>query len=248
MVSLSHIGLVRTVNEDRCVTQVNSKGLAIAVVADGMGGHNAGDIASDMAIKLLMNQLIDIDHKVPIDVTMEKLKQALIHTNEQIFLMSNTKPEYLGMGTTLVIAIAYDEHVIIGHIGDSRAYLIQQAEIIQLTNDHTLVSELVKSGQITEDDAEHHPRKNILTRALGTEMNSEIEFQCVPWKKGDIILLCTDGLSGLVPQDVILQEILYATDFRKASKKLVQFALDAGGFDNITLALIAQDKPTRKGQ
>jgi serine/threonine protein phosphatase PrpC len=248
MVSLTHIGLVRTLNEDRCVTQLNADELAIAVVADGMGGHNAGDIASEMAIELLMERLKIIDHSFSVEQCMDILQQGFIYANEQIYNKSLSTPELLGMGTTLIAVVAYHDQVIVAHIGDSRAYLIRGQEITQLTTDHTLVVELIKSGQISENDAENHPRKNILTRALGTENEVEIEIQCLPWQVGDVIMLCTDGLSGIVTQEVIVDQIVSSENFQIASKKLIQLALDAGGYDNITLALIAHDKKTRKGQ
>lgn len=248
IVSLSHIGFVRSVNEDRCMTQINSSGLGIAIVADGMGGHNAGDIASEMAIDLLIEQLHQVDAALSISSCMQIIQEALVFTNQKIFEKSMSNSDYRGMGTTLILTIAYQDQFIIAHIGDSRAYLIQNNFIHQLTTDHTLVSELIKTGQISEMDAETHPQKNILTRALGTEKTIEIEIECYPWKNGDVILLCTDGLSGIVNQDLILDHIKNSDDLQMASQKLIQSALDSGGFDNITLALIAHDEITREGQ
>ncbi len=248
LVSLSDIGQVRSVNEDRCMTQGNINGLSIAIVADGMGGHNAGDIASQLAIDLVFEQLQSISVEMPIQTCMQLLHQAISQANQRIYELSNSNLEYRGMGTTLVVAVVYEKQFIIAHIGDSRAYLFQESRITQLTVDHSLVSELIKSGQISPDEAEHHPRKHILTRALGTEIQIEVDMHRFDWMPGDVILLCTDGLSGLIDADQILHIVDSSQHLEEASHTLIHQALDAGGYDNITLALIAHHKSIRKGQ
>jgi serine/threonine protein phosphatase PrpC len=248
IVSISDKGQVRTVNEDRCMTYAISNQLSVAIVADGMGGHNAGDIASQMAIDLLSEHIAYLQDGLPIDSYANIIQKAIYDVNQKIYEFSSVNPAYQGMGTTLVVVVANRDKFIVAHIGDSRAYLLGKSEIAQLTTDHSLVSELIKSGQISVDEAEKHPRKNILTRALGTEIEIDIDLQFFEWKPQDVILICTDGLSGLVDPLDVLHIVQDASHLQVASEYLVQKALDAGGYDNITLALIANHDENGRGQ
>ncbi|BFT73168.1 Stp1/IreP family PP2C-type Ser/Thr phosphatase [Paenibacillus sp. P36] len=241
MVSRTDIGKVRLVNEDRAAIQHELNGLSLAIVADGMGGHQAGDIASQMAIDMISNELQSIHWGMPVDACKQVLKEAIEKANEKIYEFASGQESYHGMGTTVVAVIASQELLIIGHIGDSRAYKIAGESITQLTEDHSLVYELVKNGQITLEEADHHPRRNWITRALGTEPGVEVDLYEYSWRPGDTILICTDGLSGLVDSGDILRIVKSHAELDAAAKQLIQSALDEGGDDNVTVVLLAHD-------
>lgn len=241
MVSRTDIGKVRLVNEDRAAIQHELNGLSLAIVADGMGGHQAGDIASQMAIDMISNELQSIHWGMPVDACKQVLKEAIEKANEKIYEFASGQESYHGMGTTVVAVIASQELLIIGHIGDSRAYKIAGESITQLTEDHSLVYELVKNGQITLEEADHHPRRNWITRALGTEPGVEVDLYEYSWRPGDTILICSDGLSGLVDSGDILRIIRSHAELDAAAAQLIQSALDEGGDDNVTVVLLAHD-------
>lgn len=241
MVSRTDIGKVRLVNEDRAAIQHELNGLSLAIVADGMGGHQAGDIASQMAIDMISNELQTIHWGMPVDACKQVLKEAIEKANEKIYEFASGQESYHGMGTTVVAVIASQELLIIGHIGDSRAYKITGESITQLTEDHSLVYELVKNGQITLEEADHHPRRNWITRALGTEPSVEVDLYEYSWRPGDTILICSDGLSGLVDSGDILRIIKSHAELDAAAEQLIQSALSEGGDDNVTVVLLAHD-------
>ncbi len=166
-----------------------------------------------------------------------QLKTDLEEINKEMYNFGAENTEYFGMGTTLTAVIFNDNMLNLGHVGDSRAYLLRDGELCQLTTDHSYVQELLKQGQITEEEANKHPRKNILTQALGTSTDVEIQTISQPIELNDIILLCTDGLSNLVDNDEI-SLILQDNSVEKAGEKLTQLALERGGNDNITLIII----------
>lgn len=242
MVSRTDIGKVRMVNEDRATISHNVNGLSVAIVADGMGGHQAGDIASQMAIEMIESQLQSIHWGMPVEECKQALRQAIERANEKIYEFASQGENYHGMGTTVVVVIASQELLIIANIGDSRAYKIDNDSIAQLTEDHSLVYELVKIGQITLEEANQHPRRNWVTRALGTEPEVEVDLFDYSWRPGDIILVCTDGLSSLVDSAAIRQIIKSAESLETAASSLIQKALDAGGDDNVTVVLLAHDQ------
>ncbi|MZQ81673.1 Stp1/IreP family PP2C-type Ser/Thr phosphatase [Paenibacillus sp. 5J-6] len=241
MVSRTDIGKVRLVNEDRAAIQHELNGLSLAIVADGMGGHQAGDIASQMAIDMISNELQSIHWGMPVDACKQVLKEAIEKANEKVYEFASGQESYHGMGTTVVAVIASQELLIIGHIGDSRAYKIAGDSITQLTEDHSLVYELVKNGQITLEEADHHPRRNWITRALGTEPSVEVDLYEYSWRPGDTILICSDGLSGLVDSGDILRIIKSHAELEAAAEHLIQSALSEGGDDNVTVVLLAHD-------
>jgi serine/threonine protein phosphatase PrpC len=239
MVSQTDIGRIRLVNEDRAAIQQELNGLSLAIVADGMGGHQAGDIASAMAVEMIQAGLQTISMEMPKEACTELLREAIETANENIYEFAAQRENYHGMGTTVVAVIASEDHLLIGHIGDSRAYKIHETGIEQLTEDHSLVNELVKNGQITPEEAEQHPRRNVLTRALGTEPGVEVDIHEYTWKIGDTILLCTDGLSGLVDPQTIRDIVRTAHNLEEAAGILIDSALEAGGDDNVTVTLLA---------
>ncbi|MGF9916367.1 Stp1/IreP family PP2C-type Ser/Thr phosphatase [Paenibacillus ehimensis] len=234
----SDIGRVRAVNEDRAAVQEGLNGWTLAIVADGMGGHQAGDIASQMAVELIPLQVKSLDPNRSSEERQHKLKEAIEAANDNIFEFASGRENYHGMGTTVVAVLANDERAVVAHIGDSRVYRIHDGQIEQLTEDHSLVNELVKSGQITREEASHHPRRNVLTRALGTEPTIEVDVQEIGWGPGDLLLLCSDGLSSLVEPGQMLQTVTETEGLERKVDRLVQAALDAGGDDNVTVLLI----------
>ncbi len=248
MVSQTDIGRVRMVNEDRAALQRGLDGLSAAIVADGMGGHQAGDIASQMAIDIIQKELQGLNRHMPEEEIREALRNAIEIANEIIYEFASQRENYHGMGTTVVVTVASSERLIIGHIGDSRAYKINSETIVQLTEDHSLVNELVKSGQITPEEASQHPRRNVLTRALGTEPGVEADIHEFSWTAGETVLLCTDGLSNLIEPLAIWGILKTEPDLEAAAHKLVLQALEAGGDDNITVILLLNEPDADKGK
>lgn len=240
------IGRIRQVNEDRAAVLPERDGLTVAVVADGMGGHQAGDIASQMAIEAIQEELGLLEGTATPDAVESAVRKAIETANERIFHFASDREQYQGMGTTVVVAAASRERLVIGHIGDSRAYLAGKDAFIQLTEDHSLVNELFRSGQITQEEADRHPRRNVLTRALGTETKVESDVHTYGWEAGDIALLCSDGLSGLVDKVELYENLRAGGDLDEKAVRLVERALEAGGDDNITVVLI-ENKPGEKG-
>lgn len=235
---ISDIGRIRVVNEDRCFIQNDLYGFTLAVVADGMGGHQAGDTASQLAIETIMEHLGNGHSGMPEDEYKILLKEAVLAANDKVYLTSRSRKDLEGMGTTIVLALASAEELMIAHIGDSRAYKFSNGSVIQLTEDHSLVNELVKKGQLTPDEADRHPNRNILTRALGTERQVSVDVLVEPWQERDLLLLCSDGLSSLVDTEQITHILMMDDPLEERARKLVNFALDEGGDDNITVVLL----------
>lgn len=230
------------------MSQLNN-GITLAIVADGMGGHQAGDVASQKAVDAFRRMLEQSAAKA--DLTLQEgkmlIRQAISQANEAIFELASHNESYHNMGTTIVAALVRQGNAIIGHVGDSRAYKITEGVIKQLTNDHTLVNELVKSGQLSEEEAAHHPRRNVLTRAVGTDAHVEIDVQEVNWSPQDVLLLCSDGLSNMVNEQQMLQTVMSEVlELDAKAENLIQMALHAGGDDNITVVLLQEAAVTNR--
>ena len=225
----SHVGKVRSKNQDSYLTLKEDD--YILAVADGMGGHRAGEVASAIAIETIrqyQGQQEDIR---------QMLNDIIITANENIIEQQRENPEYKGMGTTLTIALVRDDLLYIGHVGDSRAYLFRNQDLLQITTDHSLVNELLKSDQITEEEARNHPQKNILLQALGTEKDLEPEVSCFSLEESDLVLLCTDGLTNMLTEDEICQVLEGEECLQDKVEILVEQANEEGGLDNITVVL-----------
>jgi len=234
-------GLVRSVNEDRVVVTSGPAGESVAIVADGMGGHQAGDTASQLTIELMLQSLERLSPEMTDGEKESLLLEAIRTANAKVYEIASSKEHYRGMGTTVTAALASDQRIIIGHIGDSRAYFINHNEYRQITEDHTLVNELLKTGQITADEAAVHPRRNVLMRALGTDAYVEVDVVTVPWNRGDVLLLCSDGLSNMVPIHTLVSIVRGEGSLEEKVERMVQNALDSGGDDNITVVLLANE-------
>jgi protein phosphatase len=219
-------GKVRQHNEDNGGIYVNSKGQRLAIVADGMGGHRAGDVASEMTLT---------------SQTAEEaegwLRKHIAEVNTILYEHSKENEQCEGMGTTVVAAICTDRFATIANIGDSRCYILNESGFQQLTEDHSLVNELVRSGQITKEDAEHHPRKNVLLRALGTEAAVEMDIKTITFEEGDLLLLCSDGLSNKVAVAEMIEILKSGRTLEEKASVLIEQANNNGGEDNITLVI-----------
>ncbi|GEN34164.1 MULTISPECIES: Stp1/IreP family PP2C-type Ser/Thr phosphatase [Aneurinibacillus] len=233
----THIGCVRQTNEDSGRIQRYDNGWILAIVADGMGGHQAGDVASQMAVDIICESLKDItDYTTPSELQ-QKLNNAIQLANERILTYAQEHEECRGMGTTVVIALMNHQLGVLAHIGDSRIYRYSQGILQQITSDHTLVNELLRNHQITQDEAANHPRRNILTRALGTDKKVKADFSILHWDTGDMLLLCSDGLSGKIGSEA-MAKVLTNGSLKEMADELIERALDAGGEDNITVILL----------
>ncbi len=227
----SHQGMVRSNNEDSFYFKATEPRLLI--VADGMGGHQAGEVASTTAVNAVKGCL---ESDKASDLPPEKLlKEAVRMANAQIYAKASSNASLNGMGTTLTIALEHEADWYFAHVGDSRAYIINGEGIQQVSSDHTLVAELVRTGAITEVEAKTHPKKNIITKAVGTDLSVKADSFQVPMQGANALVLCTDGLTNYVEDQEILAHITGKTSLNIAVESLVQLANDRGGQDNITV-------------
>jgi protein phosphatase len=245
MASATDPGIVRSHNEDSIAVDTR---LGLAVLADGMGGYNAGEVASGIAVAMLTTEMKQaLQSKMPpADPGLhgEALAARLIRehsskANAAIYQTANSRPQYAGMGTTLVVALFHDNSMTVGHIGDSRLYRLRDGSFDQMTRDHSLLQEQIDSGVITKEQARHSMNKNLVTRAVGIDPHVETEVYTHDVRPDDIYLLCSDGLSDMVADD----EIKATLDARKANlplaaERLVQLANECGGRDNISVILV----------
>lgn len=232
-------GLVRPHNEDNGGIFKSDNGSILAVVADGVGGHLAGDVASEMAVRLLKERWENTPELTNPEEAESWLKDIIKEINRHLYTHSKENEECKGMGTTIVAVICNQLFTTVAHIGDSRCYIDNELGFSQLTEDHSLVNELVRSGQISKEDAEHHPRKNVILRALGTEEQVELDVKTISFEEGDSLLLCSDGLSDKLAEEE-LANIVKEQEVPLSVKveKLVNLANEKGGEDNISIILI----------
>lgn len=222
------VGKVRANNQDAPIV---SEKLRLYGVADGMGGHKGGEVASTSARDNLLREL---EGKTP---SVAALSGAIEEVNRQIYHQQEHDDALTGMGTTLSVLWMSDNFVYIGHVGDSRVYLLRDGEFKQMTLDHSLVEQLVREGALTEEEAQNHPMRNIITRAIGTDESVEVDVVVEERRKGDLWLACSDGLHGLV-DDRQMRDALRQYAPEKAADVLLKAALDAGGRDNVTLVIV----------
>lgn len=230
------VGLLRKNNEDRLYVD-NELGLLI--VADGMGGHRAGEVASQIAIDTIPSML-----KLKAVGTAQIQKQilaALFKANEEILTAGETNPSFKEMGTTVVLALCRGDNIYIAHVGDSRAYIVRQNEIKCLTEDHSIVNNLLKAGKITHEEAVNHHQSHIITQALGSQSNIVPDVNSFTWSKGDYLLLCSDGLTDMVRDNRIKEVILKKGSLQEKVDRPIKMAKAQGGKDNITVILAYRD-------
>lgn len=231
---ITNVGKVRTANEDNMGEAITPNG-HLFVVCDGMGGHVGGATASSIAV----TSIIEFFKREVYDNSIQAIDHALSFANEQIYASALNNPELKGMGTTAVVLLIRNEECFIGHVGDSRIYLYSDGKLNRLTKDHSFVQTLVDSGIISDDEAESHPNKNQILQALGiaSSVKGTISPAAISPKNGDTFLLCSDGLNGMV-KDGDIQHILSVNNIEIAAENLITAALNAGGTDNITAALV----------
>lgn len=224
----------------------------LAVLADGMGGYNAGEVASGMATAMIRSDMVEWLEKHRKNASVTDLRQALAlcvnRANTAIYAASCSEAQYAGMGTTLVLAALHRDMMVIGHLGDSRAYRLRNGELQQLTRDHSMLQEQLDAGLISAAEAEHSLHKNLVTRAIGIETDVFLETNAFQAEPGDLYLLCSDGLSDMVGRQKML-ELLKNSDnlLDKQVQLLVDSANEAGGRDNISVILVRLEKDPEKG-
>lgn len=226
----SDIGKVRETNEDSFVCMP-----PLFIVADGMGGHVAGEVASRMATDAIRKYFTGGAQATRPELL---LKQAIDHANSLILEFSRNKSGCAGMGTTVTAIYADGTKLYWGHVGDSRMYLLHNGKLLQVTEDHSLVGELVRSGSITPEEALTHPQRNILTRAVGTNEQLKVDCGVTEWTEGDKVLICTDGLTNMVMEQEIYASLVANLSGEEVLEKLFELANAAGGLDNITAILV----------
>lgn len=234
--SITDIGRRRNLNQDYVYSSEQPVGNLpnLFLVADGMGGHNAGDFASRLTVESIVEKAADSLETEPVRI----LEEAIQHANALVCGRAKEVPELEGMGTTLVAASCQGELLYVANVGDSRLYVTNSAGIHQITRDHSWVEEMVSKGGLKRADARTHPDKNIITRAVGVEDTVKVDFFTVELEKGDEILMCTDGLTNMLDDDEIRMILEGARDIVEKAQELVKAANDNGGRDNISVVLI----------
>lgn len=242
-------GKIRQHNEDDAGIFKGKDEFILAVVADGMGGHLAGDVASKMAVKAMGEKWNEAETIPTAPSDCEKwLIEQILSVNSKIYDHAQAHEECQGMGTTIVCALFTGKTVSVAHIGDSRCYFLQDGDFVQVTEDHSLVNELVRTGEISREDAEHHPRKNVLTKALGTDQSVSIDTRSFDIEPGDKLLLCSDGLTNKV-EGTELKDILQSDSApQEKVNLLVDKANQNGGEDNITAVLLELALQVEEGE
>lgn len=233
-------GKVRDSNQDAYAVGEFPDEVAWAIVCDGMGGAAGGNIASALAVKVISDKINASYRENMRDSSIRNmLDSALVAANIEVYDMADAKPELRGMGTTVVCAIVRDGYAFIAHAGDSRAYIFNGSVLRQVTTDHSVVQDLINRGKITKEEAENHPNKNLITRAIGVDKNIEIDFDEIEINDDEVLILCTDGLSNYVTDDEMISEVNDGRYYAFADR-LVKKANNNGGGDNITVVAIAK--------
>lgn len=232
-------GRARSNNEDAVAIDAEA---ALAVLADGMGGYNAGEVASNMATSFISSELGRWLREASAQASDQDVRRAMDicvdNANRAIFNAANSNPQYAGMGTTLVVALFRDSRLLVGHVGDSRAYRLRGGRLQQITRDHSLLQEQIDAGLITPEQAAFSANKNLVTRAVGVEDTVLLETHQHDVQPGDLYLLCSDGLSDMLDDDAIAQILQAQAPLDAVCKALIEAANDAGGKDNISVILV----------
>jgi protein phosphatase len=238
-------GMVRSHNEDSIAADpVNG----LVVLADGMGGYNAGEVASGMATTVIVNEIrqilasakpYDVDSRTSEEIAARLVREQVLKANTSIYQAAQSQPQYAGMGTTLIVCLFYDNRMLVAHLGDSRLYLLRDGNFSQVTRDHSLLQEQIDSGIITPEQAKRAQHKNLVTRALGIDPIVEPEIHEYAAKAADIYLLCSDGLCDMVDdEDIGMTLQTLGGNLKLAAQQLVQMANDNGGRDNVSVILV----------
>lgn len=230
------VGLKRDNNQDFVYASDHSVGAlgGLWIVADGMGGHAAGDFASRLCVETMIDSITSCKKEGAVAV----LSEAIFAANRAVREKAASNPEFEGMGTTLVAATLEKDDLFVANVGDSRLYILDDDRIDQITHDHSLVEEMIRAGKLKREQARNHPKKNIITRAIGEEGDPDIDFFDVALSRGDTVLLCSDGLTNMVEDEQIFRIVKRSHDLPEAGKNLIEAANRAGGKDNISVVLV----------
>ena len=236
------IGHQRKENQDRVAKFTAPDGTLLVVVTDGIGGSRSGDVAAQITVDHLGRQFQAASPNSSLEAIRWFAREVQL-INDEILQKSTENPKYQGMGTTLVAAIIFDQAMIVANIGDSRGYVLHDNLLTQVTIDHSLVNELVKHGDITEEEARNYPQNNIITRAIGVSADARIEVNCFDLGAGDQILLCSDGLSKMITREQMMGVLESDLSLTEKCSQLIKMANEAGGPDNITVLIgLAEDQ------
>ena len=236
-------GIIRNINEDSYNIIAGYPGIPVAfMIADGMGGHNSGEVASKLAVDFIGNYIMQYPEHLLSDAGIEDNIIDLIgRANKFIYETSKENETYSGMGTTLILAIVGGKRLVVGHIGDSRLYVVETGTVNQLTKDHSFIEELLRNGSISREEADNHPQKNVITRALGCYEDIEVDTYTYNFHDGDVFVICTDGLSNKLTGDEIMNIVTEFDDPETACEELVKKANERGGEDNVTVIVAKID-------
>ncbi len=239
---LTDAGKVREHNEDNVIIVKNDKNEYFMAVADGMGGHRAGEIASTLTVEYLSEAFLGMDTIGDKAKAVNWMRDSVNHINNKIFEYTEQNPDSKGMGTTVVMAILTNEYLLFGNIGDSSGFVLKEGKLYKVTKDHTLVNLLVSTGELTNEEAKMHPKKNVLMRALGANNPIEIDIFDVVDMNFNVILLCSDGLTNMLSEDQILK-VLETKELSIEEKimRLVKKSNNRGGTDNISIAYLVKE-------
>lgn len=237
--AVTDIGQKRKINQDYVFASEQAVGnlTNLFIVADGMGGHNAGDFASSYAVSVVVDTVREDGEYNPIKI----IRKAIETANRELLSQAARHEGMSGMGTTMVAVTVVDHYAYVANVGDSRLYIVNGDEIRQVTQDHSLVGEMVRLGQLTKEEAEHHPDKNIITRALGAAEHVEIDFFDLKLQPDSILLLCSDGLTNMVSDAGICQVVRKGNTLEEMARHLIKLANENGGKDNIGIVLVQPD-------
>ena len=232
------VGKAREINEDYYYISKPEDNIQVYILADGMGGYNGGEVASKLATTTALSYIQSNFDSIPKEKEdiLNLVKSAMEYANMVVYEKSNSEKELEGMGTTLEVCLIYNNRAYIGHIGDSRIYRIRNDFMRKLTQDHSYVQKLVQEGTITKEEAEHHSKKNILMKALGCNAYAEPDVMVKGFKKGDILIICSDGLTNMIAEQEIYNIVIEDTE--NATKNLIKKAKELGGLVNITVIII----------
>lgn len=237
-------GLLREKNEDSVQVINGKEGIPVTfIIADGMGGHNSGEIASRLAVNyvadfIAANPAMFLDESVITD----SIKTVMNNANDFVYTSSIKEESNYGMGTTLIVAVLLNNRMYIGHVGDSRVYIIREGNIKKITTDHTYIEELVRNGSLTREQAEKHPKRNIITRSIGCSEEVLVDTYYYEVEEDDVFIFCTDGLTNMLCEEEIKSIILENEDPEVACNELIRRANEEGGEDNITVILFKNCK------
>lgn len=232
--SSTDVGLQRKLNEDYYDDYVNDN-LTLMVVADGMGGHNAGEVASELAVKSFVHYFKENINKEK--SYLDILKECVMYSNSIIYDESHNNEALLNMGTTIVVGLVVDNTLYVLNVGDSRAYLLNKYGFKQVSKDHSLVNDLLSNGTITEEEAENYVQKNVITKSLGSEKTVEPSMIALELEEDDMVLLCTDGLNTMIKNEEIEKVLRKDISNKDKVNELIDISLERGGYDNITITL-----------